>query len=555
LNGPTRDELVERARRWAADDPDPDMRDEALALVDGGDEARLRDQFGSVLHFGTAGLRGAMGAGPARMNRVTVRRAAAGLASWLGKGKRVVIGRDARHRSLEFAEDSARVIAAADSEAMVLPEPLPTPLLSFAIRHLGADAGVMVTASHNPAGDNGYKVYLADGAQIVPPVDDEIATAIERVAVRPIPLAEPDDSRIHRLDDDVRGAYVGFASGVVAPGPRDLTIVYTPMHGVGGRVAREVFERVGFDRVHVVRQQGDPDPDFPTVAFPNPEEPGALDLALALAREVDADLVIANDPDADRLGIAVPDDDGWRQLTGNEVGALLGEHVLAQTEGADRLVVTTIVSDDLLGALAAAAGVRSIRTLTGFKWVVRPALVDPSLRFVFGYEESLGYSVAEYVRDKDGITAAVAFADVAARLAGSGGSVVDRLDSLARAHGLHASRTWSVRREGPDGPREIADAMGRLRSSSPKELVGRPVTSIVDYLERADPAPADVVELVLEGERVIVRPSGTEPKLKLYFHTVVPVDADADDLHAARSEAETRISALQDAMGELLAFS
>lgn len=496
-----------------------------------------------------------MGAGPARMNRVTVRRAAAGLASWLGKGKRVVIGRDARHRSLEFAEDSARVIAAADSEAMVLPEPLPTPLLSFAIRHLGADAGVMVTASHNPAGDNGYKVYLADGAQIVPPVDDEIATAIERVAVRPIPLAEPDDSRIHRLDDDVRGAYVGFASGVVAPGPRDLTIVYTPMHGVGGRVAREVFERVGFDRVHVVRQQGDPDPDFPTVAFPNPEEPGALDLALALAREVDADLVIANDPDADRLGIAVPDDDGWRQLTGNEVGALLGEHVLAQTEGADRLVVTTIVSDDLLGALAAAAGVRSIRTLTGFKWVVRPALVDPSLRFVFGYEESLGYSVAEYVRDKDGITAAVAFADLAARLAGSGGSVVDRLDSLARAHGLHASRTWSVRRQGPDGPREIADAMGRLRSSSPKELVGRPVTSIVDYLERADPAPADVVELVLEGERVIVRPSGTEPKLKLYFHTVVPVDADSDDLHAARSEAETRISALQDAMRELLAFS
>jgi phosphomannomutase len=544
---PTLPELVELARSWAAGDPDGETRHQALELADSADLAALADHFGASLRFGTAGLRGAMGPGPNRMNRAVVRRAAFGVATWVGPGGRVVVGHDARHRSATFAEDSARVLAARGCQALLLPSALPTPLLAFAVRWLGARAGVMVTASHNPAADNGYKVYAVDGAQIVPPVDDEIARHIDASPpADEIPLAASDDDGVVRLDDEVVTAYVEHAADTARGGPRGLRIVYTPMHGVGGEVATAVLARAGFADVHVVPEQAEPDPDFPTVAFPNPEEPGALDHAKSLADSVAADLILANDPDADRLGVAILDDGAWRQLTGNEVGWLLGQHVLDTTEGADRLVVTTIVSDDLLDELAAETGVHSRRVLTGFKWVVRPALEDPSLRFVFGYEEALGYSVDEYVRDKDGITAALAVAELAGRLADEGRDLASQLDALARRFGLHVTDTWSVRLTGVEGERRIAEAMAALRSEPPGELAGRRVTSVTDYLTGGDLPPADVVQLDLERARVIARPSGTEPKLKVYLRVVVPVEA--GDIAAARASGMAEIHALQSAV-------
>ncbi|HSL56916.1 MAG TPA: phospho-sugar mutase [Acidimicrobiales bacterium] len=441
--------LVDAVAAWHAADPDPDTRAEVERLVADGDLTGLRDRFGSRLSFGTAGLRGALGAGPNRMNRLVVRQAAAGLVAHVGPGARVVVGYDARHRSDDFALDTARVVAAAGGTALVLPRPLPTPVVAFAVRQLGADAGVMVTASHNPPADNGYKVYLGDGAQIVPPADAEISARILAAAEGPIALAAEDDPAIVHLGDEVLDAYLVMAAACATPGgPRRADLVYTAMHGVGRDVVHAALRRAGFAHPHDVVAQAEPDPDFSTVAFPNPEEPGALDLSLALAVEVGADAVLANDPDADRLGVAVPDaaaPGGWRALTGNEIGALLADHLLARSTGADRLVVTTIVSSRLLQAQAAAAGVRYAETLTGFKWIVRPGLADPSARFLFGYEEALGYAVSADVRDKDGVTAAVVFAELVAGLRAEGRTVIDRLDDLARRHGLHATDTWSIR--------------------------------------------------------------------------------------------------------------
>lgn len=550
--GTSVDDLLERARRWAGSDPDPTTRRETESLVAARDLAALEAGFGTALEFGTAGLRGALGPGPGRMNRAVVRRAAAGLAAWLGPGRTVVIGRDARHGSAAFADDSARVLAAAGLDVVRLPEPGPTPLVAFAVRRVGADAGVVVTASHNPAGDNGYKVYAGDGAQIVPPVDAEIAAAIEAApAANEIPLAPADHPRV-REDASLRAAYVDHALGLVAAGPRSLRIVHTPLHGVGGDVVLEVLERAGFADVHVVAEQAEPDPDFPTVDFPNPEERGALDLALAEARAIDADLVLANDPDADRLGVAVPDGDGWRTLSGDEVGWLLGSDLLARTDVAHPLVVTTIVSDDLLEQLAADADAVCRRTLTGFKWVVRPALDDPTLDFVFGYEEALGYSVDPFVRDKDGITAALAFADLAARLAADGDTVTHRLDELAVRYGLHATRTWSVRLEGAEGRRAMTTLLRQLRDRPPKDLAGVPVERVIDYLEPDTGLPrADVLRFDAAGRRVVVRASGTEPKLKVYLAVVEPVSG-LGDVPRARSRAARELDDLRKAMAAVL---
>ena len=545
-------DLTERARAWIADDPDPQTRAELAALIerasDGVDSAAARadlaDRFAGTLEFGTAGLRGEMGAGPRRMNRAVVIRAAAGLGRWLRErdGGAVVVGFDARRSSDVFARDTCAVMEAAGVEAMVLPRPLPTPVLAFAIRYLGADAGVMVTASHNPPADNGYKVYLGDGSQIAPPVDTEIAAHIDAVdSVAQVPRA--DDGWV-TLDDSIVEAYLDRAAAQVDPtGPRDLQVVYTPLHGVGGDLLLAAFERAGFASPTVVPAQADPDPAFPTVAFPNPEEPGALDAALDLAREQHADLVIANDPDADRCAVALPAPDGWRMLTGDEVGALLGWHLLRR--GARGTFANSIVSSTLLGKIARAGGVPHEETLTGFKWITKAQ----GLRF--GYEEALGYCTdPDAVLDKDGISAALLVAELAASQKAAGATLLDVLDEIAQTYGVHLTGQVSIR---VAELATITDIMAAVRSSTPESLGGLDVEGVDDLLTGGgDLPPTDGVRLRLEsGARVIVRPSGTEPKVKCYLEVVEPVGSDGVD--AARTRASARLQALDSDTRALLA--
>lgn len=523
--------LIARARTWLAEDPDPETRDELAKLIDAEDLAELTARFAGTLQFGTAGLRGEIGAGPMRMNRAVVIRAAAGLAAYLKAqgqdGGLVVIGYDARYRSTDFARDTAAVMTGAGLRAAVLPRPLPTPVLAYAIRHLGAVAGVEVTASHNPPRDNGYKVYLGDGSQIVPPADGEIAAAI--AAVGPLDTVPRPDSGWETLGDEVLDAYLARTDTALDAGsPRTARVVYTAMHGVGTSVLTAAFDRAGFPAPVLVAEQAEPDPAFPTVAFPNPEEPGAMDLAFATARRSDPDIVIANDPDADRCAVAVPDpavDGGWRMLSGDEVGALLAAHLVRR--GVTGVFAESIVSSSLLGRIAEKAGLGYEETLTGFKWIARVE----GLRY--GYEEALGYCVdPDGVRDKDGITAALLVAELASVLKEQGRTLLDLLDDLALEHGLHATDQLSVRVEDLS---VIADAMHRLREQPPTALAGLAVTSAEDLLHgTALLPPTDGLRYHLEGARVIVRPSGTEPKLKCYLEVVVPVGS-ADELPAART--------------------
>ncbi|MEU3709169.1 phospho-sugar mutase [Streptomyces catenulae] len=544
-------ELIRLAQTWLAEDPDPQTRDELSRLIDAGDLTELADRFAGTLQFGTAGLRGELGAGPMRMNRAVVIRAAAGLAGYLkGRGDGdglVVIGYDARHMSADFARDTAAVMVGAGLRAAVLPRPLPTPVLAFAIRQLGAVAGVEVTASHNPPRDNGYKVYLGDGSQIVPPADGEIAAEI--AAVGPLHGVPRPDSGWQTLGDDVLAAYLERTDAVLTPGsPRDARVVYTPMHGVGRDTLLAAFARAGFPAPLVVAEQAEPDPDFPTVAFPNPEEPGAMDLSFATARAAGpgVDIVIANDPDADRCAVAVPapgTDAGWRMLRGDEVGALLAAHLVSKR--ATGTFATTIVSSSLLSRIAAASTLPYQETLTGFKWLAR---VD-GLRYAF--EEALGYCVdPEGVRDKDGITAALLITELAAELKRSGRTLTDLLDDLAVEYGLHATDQLSVRVEDLS---LIADAMRRLREAPPATLAGLPVSEAEDLARGTDTLPpTDGLRYTLAGAadrgvsagRVVVRPSGTEPKIKCYLEVVLPV-ASADALPAARERAAEVLAELK----------
>ncbi|GGP91945.1 phosphomannomutase [Streptomyces pseudogriseolus] len=532
------DALTAQAQAWLAEDPDPDTRDELARLIASGDHAELTARFAGTLQFGTAGLRGELGAGPLRMNRSVVIRAAAGLAAYLTKqgtphgtdtAGLVVIGYDARHKSQTFAEDTAAVMTGAGLRAAVLPRPLPTPVLAFAIRHLGAVAGVEVTASHNPPRDNGYKVYLGDGSQIVPPADAGIAAEIEAIAS--LTTVPRPSTGWETLDDSVLDAYLARTDAVLAPGsPRTARTVYTAMHGVGKDVLLAAFARAGFPAPDLVTEQAEPDPDFPTVAFPNPEEPGAMDLAFAKARETDPDLVIANDPDADRCAAAVKDGADWRMLRGDEVGALLAAHLVRR--GATGTFAESIVSSSLLGRIAEKAGLRYEETLTGFKWIAR---VD-GLRY--GYEEALGYCVdPDGVRDKDGITAALLLTELASELKAENRTLLDLLDDLAVEHGLHATDQLSVRVQDIG---LIAAAMRRLREQPPTELAGLRITKAEDLTEGTDKLPpTDGLRYTLDGARVVVRPSGTEPKLKCYLEVVIPVAAKAD-----LPEARTRATAL-----------
>ena len=598
-------DLEQRARAWIADDPAPADQAELQDLLDaaGRDDlagraaaASLADRFAGRLEFGTAGLRGAMGAGPNRMNRAVVRAATAGLAGWLRAHRPdvaqagVVLGWDARHRSAEFAADAAAVLAGAAIPVHLLPGRSPTPLLAFAVRHLSAGAGVMITASHNPSADNGYKLYLGDGAQIVPPVDAQIEGAIRGVGpLSAIPLGSPQDPLITRHGDEIAQAYLdailaaspagsppgldvssaGPPSGV--PAVAGLRVVYTPLHGVAGPLMLRAIVRAGYPAPDVVTAQAEPDPDFPTVSFPNPEEPGALDLALARARDIDADLVLASDPDGDRLAVAVPDPaaaGGWRALTGDQLGALLGAFILgtvpagttgAGTSGAgttvpgetgaradppQRLVASTVVSSSLLSRIAAAAGVQYAQTLTGFKWIVRAADERPRTHFVFGYEEALGYAVGDVVRDKDGISAALAMLGLAARARAAGQSVLDCWDALEEAHGVHltAQLTLAIR-----SPGEI---MAALRAAPPATLGEAPVRGMTDLAPGGALPPTDALILRLDGARVVLRPSGTEPKLKAYLEVTEP--ARPGRLAEARRRAGARMSPLRAEVAALL---
>jgi phosphomannomutase len=546
--------LLSLARDWLEQDPDPETRDELRGLIEecaDADEgacdtcSQLAERFSGTLQFGTAGLRGELGAGPNRMNRVVVSRAAAGLARYLldhgHLEEAVVIGYDARKNSDVFARDTAEVMTGAGLRAMVLPRPLPTPVLAFAIRYLGACAGVMVTASHNPPRDNGYKVYLGDGSQITPPADAEIAARIAEVG----PLGSvPRGTEWETLDDSILDAYLDRAASVLDPdGPRDLRVVSTALHGVGGSVLAEAFRRAGFGTPIPVPQQQNPDPAFPTVSFPNPEEPGAIDLALELARSSGAELVIANDPDADRCAVAVPVDavaggaDGaWRMLRGDEVGALLGQYIAER--GAARLFATTIVSSTLLGKIAAKHGIEYRETLTGFKWLSKLE------GLTFAYEEALGYCVDPGgVRDKDGITAALVITELTAKLKAQGRTISDELERLAAEYGRHATDQLSLR---VNDLSDIPKMMQALRAAPPKELAGI-VVSRIDDLEAGSESlpPTDGLRFVLDGgTRVVIRLSGTEPKLKCYLEVVTRGSAQqaAETLSSLKEALEQRLT-------------
>lgn len=533
---------LERAvRAWIDGDPDPVTRAELAGLLDTAADADLAQRFTAPLTFGTAGLRGPVRAGPNGMNVAVVVRTTAGVAHWLANkgfgGGVVIIGRDARFGSEDFCTAAAQVLVAAGYDVRVLPRPLPTPVLAYAVRTLDAVAGIQVTASHNPPADNGYKLYSRGGAQIVPPDDEEIETAVSHVGT----AAEvPCSPEVGVLDDALLQNYLDRVATLPRGTARNLRIALTPMHGVGGEVCVEALRRAGFDDVHVVASQAQPDPTFPTVAFPNPEEPGAADALLALAAEVGADLAVALDPDADRCALGVPGPDGWRMLRGDETGVLLGVHVLdgcpparppARRTGAP-LVASTIVSSQLLAAVAAARGVRHAETLTGFKWLVRAGE-----GLVYAYEEAIGHCVdPESVRDKDGISAAVLAADLTATLKSSGRGLLDVLDELAVAHGLHAGDQLGVR---VSEVSEIATMMTRLRAELPTELGGVAVTA-QDLRPRTD-----AVVLRGDGVRVVVRPSGTEPKLKCYLEVVLAVGSLAD-LTDARSVAAARLAQIRE---------
>ncbi len=515
-------ELRRSIAAWRAQDPDPQTRqrlDDLLSAADRGDvlaSAELTDAFTGRLEFGTAGLRGALGPGPNRMNRVVVGQAAAGLAAYLLDsglaGGRVLVGYDARHNSDRFARDTAEILAGAGFATMITSGPLPTPVVAFGIRHFGCVAAVVVTASHNPPQDNGYKVYLGDGSQIVPPADAEIAARIDEVAKQRLEDVRR-SPEYATVDDDLVEAYLQRIVSLAPSGaPRALQWVYTPLHGVGGSIVERAVGAAGFPPGVVVAEQARPDPDFPTVTFPNPEEPGAIDLALSRAQEAGADLVVANDPDADRCAVAAVLERSWRMLRGDELGALLGDDALRR--GVRGTYACSIVSGSLLQAMAAAYGQPFVYTLTGFKWIGRvPGLA-------FGYEEAIGYCVdPAAVPDKDGISALIRVLTLTAELKASGRTLADRLDEIALTYGVYETDQLSVR---VDDLELIAAAMARLRAAPPIELAEEPVE--VADLSDGSPTlpPTDAVMITGPTLKVVVRPSGTEPKLKCYLEVRVP---------------------------------
>ncbi len=560
-------DLRDRTEAWIAADPQKKTRKELRALLEAGDVAELSERMDGSLMFGTAGLRGRVEGGSNRMNRAVVIRTTRGLAEYLierspDSEKPVVIGRDARLSSERFQKDAVGVLTAAGILVRYFPDVVPTPVVAYAALQLGARAAIVITASHNPPYDNGYKVYDTNGAQIVPPVDIDVASRIAEVAgAVDVPrlkkkhrgeLANPVPENIfERYLDDMAKVRADGATG------SDLRIVYTPLHGVGGIFVEEALAVSGYSDFHPTPAQFEPDGHFPTVAFPNPEEPGALDLASELAEEVGAGLIIANDPDTDRLAISLERADGWRALTGNQIGVLLGDYVLANTQVEKPLVFNSIVSSPMLERVAEAHGAGFATTLTGFKWIWNAALDLEEAgegTFVFGYEEALGYSVGPAVRDKDGISAAVVFADLAAACIARGETVLDYLAKLYERHGLWVSTQKSIVRPGSEGAAQIAAAMARIAENPPQEAAGVAIAASTDYRFGAEDRPrymgaTPLMELDLgERGRALVRPSGTEPKLKIYVDLV----ADRDMSQSAESQ-ERMLVAEADAVAASIA--
>ncbi|MDB4946766.1 MAG: Phosphomannomutase [Labilithrix sp.] len=585
--------LLHAARTWAENDPDASTRAELEGLIGAVDPTKtdLADRFTGSLEFGTAGLRGVIGAGPNRMNRAVVLRTTDGLARYLlettkdAKSRGVVIGFDGRRMSREFAEDTACVLAGAGIKAQLFADVVPTPLLAYAVTHLGCAAGVMITASHNPPEYNGYKAYWGNGAQIIPPIDTGIAHAIEKAPpAKDVVRPSVDEAKAKGLLA-ILGAETGHtylsevkALSVRSDGDRSFNIVYTPMHGVGDVLARQAFENAGFPKVTSVPEQQKPDGAFPTVEFPNPEEKGAMDLSLALAREQKAELVIANDPDADRLAVAVPSATsatGYLQFTGNQVGVLLGHYLLTgglkhldravRPGGQDALALASIVSSPMLGVIATSLGAHYEEVLTGFKWIANRALElkkEKGWRFVFGFEEALGYTVGELVRDKDGVSAAALFAELTAVLRAQGTTVLDHLEGLYRRYGLYVSSQVNVKRQGAEGIAELRAIMDRLRKSPPWKVGSEDVVKVRDYQEQTITAKdgsvtaltlpkSDVLAFELaSGSRIIARPSGTEPKAKFYFDVREPI-ADGETLAIVEQRAADVMQKLSDAFTKI----
>ncbi len=524
---------VARARDWIAGDPDPATRSEMQRLLDAGDTDEVAERMAGTIAFGTAGLRGRVEAGSNRMNRATVIRATKGLADYLNgrddadAGAPVVVGYDARLSSRQFTEDTVGVLAAAGIPVVMFDEFVPTPLVAYAALQYGARAAIVVTASHNPPADNGYKVYDRNGAQIIPPVDGLISAAIDAAPVaNEIPIAATDHDLVSIAPMTVFDDYLNDMASIRTPadGAPDVTVAYSAMHGVGGRFIIEALNHFGYRDIHVVTEQFDPDGTFPTVAFPNPEEPGAMDLLLRTAAACGADVALANDPDADRLAVAVYDGSGWTPLTGNQIGWILGDYLLSHSDQIDPFVGMSIVSSPLLNAIAEANGAQCRATLTGFKWIWNAALDHDATgdSFLFGYEEALGYSVGPAVRDKDGLSAAVVMVDLVARLKGERTTLSEHLARLGERYGRWVSLQRSVKRPGADGADEIAAMMDRLRATPPAALSGVSIVAVKDFAVGADKRPrylpaSNLVELSLgDRGRVLVRPSGTEPKLKIY---------------------------------------
>lgn len=543
-----------RAEQWASHDPDPESAAELRALIESGDEDSLAQVMGAPLEFGTAGIRGTVGPGPGRMNRAVVIRTTRGLADFLvetseSESPFVVLGFDARPSSRQFAEDTAGVLAAAGIGVRYFPDYAPTPLVAFAAKHHGSAAAVVITASHNPPADNGYKVYDSNAAQIIPPSDTAISAAISKVGgADSVPRIESAFEVSHPLIQEVPYSIVDdYWAQVDAARPTrpdsTVSIVYTPLHGVGGRTLLDVFGRTSHQQLTPVAEQFEPDGTFPTVAFPNPEEPGALDLALEAGERTNAALVIGNDPDADRLAAAIPYGGRWRLFTGNELGVILGSHILRNwTSPETPITACSVVSSPLLSRMAHTSGAFHLTTLTGFKWIANAALAaeaEGKGTFAFGYEEALGYTIGRTVRDKDGISAALVLADIAAIEAESGRTLLDSLADLWQEHGIWVSSQESIVMAGEEGQSAILDAVNRVAENPPETVHGHSVTAVTDYRRGAESRPPwlgaqHLIEIELgDHGRVLVRPSGTEPKLKIYADLREPA-GDPATIHAAR---------------------
>ncbi len=530
-------ELLIQVQEWIVHDPDPETRLELQNLLEQNDLDSLHERFSGRLTFGTAGIRGVQGGGPNRMNQLTLRRVAIGIAKYLGKDTSVIIGYDARKNSQTYAADMANVLSHYGVHSQIFTEVVPTPLVSFAVRQQSADLGIMITASHNPATDNGCKVFLSDGAQLRSPVDTEIDDRIEMSQLPPREISAG-AGEIQDIEKKVWDKYCSTIANTVRGVSGSLTIAYTPLHGVSWKTVKRIFELSGVTDVVTVQSQLHPDPDFPSTPFPNPEEAGSLDLLFEVARNSKADIAVANDPDGDRLAIGVPTTNGeWRILTGDEVGALLCNRILESTTGQNRKVVSSVVSSSLIGKIAKEAEVEHSQTLTGFKWIISEAYRDPTKKSVFSYEEALGYAVCDSVRDKDGISAALLFIEMAEDLARKNLTILDQINNLSLKHGLHVSRSQALRISDQGSFSQINFAARLLDQKPPESLGGLHIQEFCDYDQAASTAglllpQSNMVRLILEtGIRILIRPSGTEPVVKVYLEKIVKVEEGQDIDH------------------------